>query len=232
MTPRKRLTKNKDLPPNLGYDLKGGIIYYYYRHPNTKVKTYWGKVTRKKAIAAANILNARFAEASDLIGSVTTLKSGNKGSEHTFKFILERFQRDHLPTQKLKDKTLNSKKSRIKRLSKDIGHKNIELFSIKELAEYLDNSFTNDPYIRMRSLLIELYNFAKRKGLYIGQDNPAEVTEKKAGDSKQRSRLTKEGFTAIHDIAPDWMKDAMDFALITLQARNEVVNAKFDGSWK
>jgi integrase len=228
MAPRKRLTKNKDLPPNLGYDNKGGKIYYYYRRPDTKVKTYWANATRRKAIAAANVLNAKFEKADNLIGAVMTNTITKNDSAYTFNNVLSRFQSEFIPSQNLKPKTLRVKESRIKRLQKDIGSENIESYSLKNLAEYLDETFVNDTYLRMRSLLGEVYNFAKRKGLYTGQDNPAHVTEKKSGNGKQRTRMTKEGFKAIYDEAPDWLKDAMDFALITLQARNEVVNAKFD----
>ena len=63
-----------------------------------------------------------------------------------------------------------------------------------------------------------------RKLFYVTAPNPTEQSNGK----KKRQRLSLEGYKAVYEIAPDWLQDAMEFALITLQARHETANARFD----
>lgn len=225
MAARKRLQKNKDLiGTNVGYHVKGGQMYFYYIHPVTKIKTHWGAVDRRDAINAARKLNAMLFREDDLVSDVIH----SKAKEYHFAAILARFQLEALPEQALRPKSLNRKLALIKRLAVDVGDKNIEAFTLKDLAQYLDDYFAGDAYIRARSLFSEVYRFAKRKGLYTGQDNPADDTERKTVPKKKRVRMTKEGYKAIRTAAPEWLQDAMDLALITLQGRYEVVHARFD----
>lgn len=227
--PRRRSKKNRDLPDNLSVDTKkNGAVYYSYIHPITKKKHHWGSVPKAKAVAAANQLNAKLMESENLIASVLTSETGNTKQDVLFSTVFDRYKKEHLPSKKIKASTLKIHLYRLDRLKEDLGNENIQLFTVKALSDYLDKSFSKDPYIKHRSLLIDVYKFAKRKGIYVKTDNPALETEPKNDVAKVRQRLDIDGYKAIYEIAPGWMQDAMDFALITLQGRNEVLNAKFD----
>jgi len=229
MPPRRRSKKNRDLPDNLSVDTKkNGAVYYCYTHPITKKRNHWGRTTKARALAAANQLNAKLMQSEDLIAEALTKETGNTVTDALFKTVIERYKSECMPNKKNKASTLEIQGYRLKRLEADLGGKNIQHYTLKELSDYLDSNFDKDPYIKYRSLLIDIYRFAKRKGIYVKSDNPASETEAKNNISKSRKRLTVEGFKAIYDVAPFWMQDAMDFALITLQGRSEVVNAKFD----
>lgn len=174
------------------------------------------------------MLNAKLMLSEDLISSVLIAETGNTVDGAMFPVVIDRYTKEHLPTKKIKATTLKIHEYRLNRLTKDLGQKNIQTYTIKELADNLDKNFIKDPYIKHRSLLIDIYKFAKRKGIYVKTDNPAMETEAKNNVEKSRLRMDTDGYKAIYEVAPGWMQDAMDFALITLQGRNEVVNAKFD----
>jgi integrase len=215
MAARRRSDKNRDLEPNLHES--GG--YYKYRHPQTGKYHGMGS-DRKKANAAARKLNAMLIPSNDLVSRVVTEQRVLFGD------IIKRYRTEYLPTKKLKPRTLEETTYRLNRLERDLKDKQVEAMSIKMVADYLDENFQNNAYIKIRGLLSELFRFGATKGLC--DTNPAENTLAKAADEKQRRPLTKEWFKAIYAHADDWLKVAMDFALITLQRRSDLCSAKFD----
>lgn len=46
---------------------------------------------------------------------------------------------------------------------------------------------------------------------------------------KQRKRHTVEGLKAIREVAPPWLRNAIDLALITAQRRSDILDMRFDG---
>ncbi len=64
-----------------------------------------------------------------------------------------------------------------------------------------------------RALLVDIFNHAASKGLC--PDNPASSTINRI-EKKQRKRHTVEGLKAVREVAPPWLRNAIDLALITL----------------
>jgi integrase len=104
------------------------------------------------------------------------------------------------------------------------------------LGDWLKKTFArNDPYMKNRFRLIVLWKFAISCGYVV--TNEAEATlerslsKKIKGNRKVRLPLALDEFWAIHKLAGEkemlWMQSAMEWMLITLQARNETVNFKF-----
>ncbi|QEW06322.1 tyrosine-type recombinase/integrase [Nitrincola iocasae] len=215
MAARIRSNKNRDLEPNL-YESGG---YYKYRHPQTGKYHGMGS-DRKKANVAARKLNAMLIPTNDLVSRVITEQSVLFGE------IITRYRKEYLPTKKLKPRTLEEVTYRLNRLERDLKDKRVDSMSIKVIADYLDENFQNNAYIKFRGLLSELFRFGATKGLC--DTNPAENTLAKVADDKKRRPLTREWYNAIYAHADDWLKVAMDFALITLQRRSDLCAAKFD----
>lgn len=230
MTPRARSRKKKDYPENLYSQTKGSREYFFYRHPITRQQTNWGAVDKKKAFAAARALNAKFFESEDLIQKVSLEAQGlSKGA--TFAHVIDKYRTEQIPKLKDAKGTIKNKQYRLNRIERDLGKHVMQTYTLRELAEYMDESFARDAYKKHRQTLIDLYAFARTKGLYTHRDNPAEALQaSKLDDEKDRQRLDLAGFKAVYDFAetPQWMKDAMDLAIITLQGRNEIVKARFD----
>ncbi|ATN93328.1 integrase [Marinobacter phage PS3] len=221
MAPRKRLKKNKDLADNLYGSVKNGVTYYQYRHPGTG--QYHSMGTNKlEANAAARQLNSILVSERNLVAEV--MGTADKDMSH----LIDRYRKELLPTKSLAASTEQTIKYRLNRLERDLGKKLLEDIDVQTIAEYLDDNFQRDSYIKHRAMLVELFRFAINKGLCpLEMGNPAEVTYAKSEYEKARRRLTLEQFWEIHAAAPVWIQLAMETALITLQGRAEVINMKF-----
>lgn len=221
MAPRKRLRRNADLPANLYANKVGGTTYYRYRRPDTGTFHNLGTV-KGEAMADARQLNAILSKAVDRVGAVLGT------AEQTMAHLIDRYRKEFLPEQALAASTVKLIGYRLGRFEKDLGDKLVEEIDVKVLAEYLDDNFKRDAYIKHRTALIDLFRFAQMKGLYPSDlDNPAAVTYPKASYEKQRQRMTLEQFKAIHTIAPSWLQIAMELGLVTLQGRTEVIGMQF-----
>ncbi|WP_375191857.1 phage integrase Arm DNA-binding domain-containing protein [Marinobacter sp.] len=221
MAPRKRLRRNVDLPPNLYSNKVGAVTYYRYRRPDTGTFHSLGTV-KGAAIADARQLNAILMKPADRVGRVMGT------AEQTMSHLIGRYRKEFLPGQGLADSTVQLIGYRLNRFEKDLGEQVVESFDVKACAEYLDDNFQRDSYIKHRTTLVDLFRFAQMKGLYPADlPNPAAATYPKAGYEKQRQRLTLDGFKAIYAAAPEWLQIAMQLALVTLQGRTEVINMQF-----
>lgn len=222
MAPRRRLSKNRDLPENL-YDTRvNGVTYFRYRHPVTGVFHGMGS-NKAEAAAAARQLNGILQAETSLVGQVM----GNDCQN--INHLITRFQKEYIPSRKLAPSTLQNTNYRLGRIGRDIGRRQIDQVDVQAIAEYLDDNFQRDSYVKHRAALIELFRFAIMKGLYPAEwGNPAETTYAKTGYGKARKRLTLEQFRKIHKAAPAWLQIAMEIALVTLQGRAEVIGMRFD----
>jgi len=218
MAPRRRIKKG--LEPNL-YE-NGG--YYKYRHPITRKERGMGK-DKKKAVAAARQLNAMFMSGQDLVAKIVSSYSEFPRLET----VIDRYVSEFLPTKELKQGSEEAEIGRLNRIKLDLGTKTLDKFTVKFCADYLDNNFAKNPYVKHRGSLKALFEFAKRKGLFSGE-NPINSTEKKTkqGNKKDRQRMTLKQYRELHSASPVWLQNAMDLSLLTLQGLNEVVTARFD----
>ncbi len=221
MAPRKRLRKNKDLVTNLYGSTRNGVTYYQYRHPQTGKYHAMG-TNRQEAVAAARQLNSLLIKESDLVGTV--LGTAGQNINH----LITRYREELLPTKRLAKSTASTVEYRLQRFEREIGNKLLDEVDVQFLAEYLDDKFERDSYIKHRATLIDLFRFAIMKGLYPAEaGNPAEITYAKSEYEKARRRMTLEQFWEIHEQAEPWMQLAMEIALITLQGRAEVINMRY-----
>jgi integrase len=217
MAPRKRIHKNLEL--NLYQNKVNGVEYYRYKHPKTG-KMHGMGTDKRKANAAARILNSKLLQIeSSLVDQV--LGTNDKDMN----YIIGRFQEEILPTKKLAVETMRSYGYRLDRISKDLGEKAIGIFTVEDIAKYLDENFEKSPYVKYRNTLAELFRFAILKGYRL--ENPVHTTYAKADVVKERQRMTLEQFQSLHSFVPEWMKIAMELALITLQGRHEICTMKY-----
>ena len=218
MSPRKRLSKNKGLPDNVYSYVSKGRTYYRYKHPLTGKMHSLGS-DKAQSFAAARVLNTKLVKETDIAQRILSPKAV------TLEKLVEKFEEEKLPTMDLVKKSREHYKRRLNRLKTDKPDWIIGEVTTEDIANYLDESFINDSYIKHRSVLSKLFNFSQNKG--YRSDNPVEPTEPKSNVKKQRKRLKLNEYKAIHAIAPDWMKIAMELSLLTLQGRHEVLNMKF-----
>lgn len=209
---RPRAKRNKDLPPNL---YRSGKNTWRYRHPITG-KFHGMGADKAKAISAARKLNDLLIPSSDLVSNVIGEVTFGEFAE---KFLNEKRRKDGRP---LSANSIKSYKNSLNRCTKwhGVALSSITLLMVNELLDSIPASVS----IETRSLLRQLFDLAISKGLIV--DNPAAQTIKRLR-VKQRKRHTLEGLTAIRNVSPDWLKNAIDLAMLTTQRRVDIVNMKW-----
>lgn len=213
--PRKRA--NRDLPLNLYYnqDTKG------YRYKDT-LKSKWHNFghDRQKAIKSAQILNAKLMTNTDLIAAVM--------AEHTLTVsaFIDDYKRSVMKERKLKKGTLENYLIRLRQIDSAFGRVPLNMVSLKQISTFLSAIASPRASNQARGRLIDLFNHAVARGLV--ESNEAAKTLKRNED-KQRKRHTKDGIKAIREHAPQWLKNAIDLALLISQRRCDLLNLRFDG---
>jgi integrase len=153
----------------------------------------------------------------DLVAKVT-----GSNSCILFESFLDQFENKIMVENDLAEATTREYKNRLVHVRKHLGKKPIDEISVKEIADFMD-LFPPKTSNKYRKFLMLVFKYAIGKGLC--HDNPAEKTLA-CKTSKSRTRLSLEGFVAIYEKAEQWLKNAMDIALQTLQRREDIVNIK------
>lgn len=123
------------------------------------------------------------------------------------------------------DKTATGHKIRLKRFERDIGDKALDLFGVRECADFL-RTVPESPRKRQqyRLLMIWIFACARQEGRVDG--NPVEATRKSAAP-RQRERLTLHQFSVIRSAALPWLQNAMDLSPVTLRRREDICGLCF-----
>lgn len=135
------------------------------------------------------------------------------------------FRTQDMSTRDWAEKTKYDYDVKLRKIEKDIGAAELASFHVRECADYLRTA-TESPRARQqyRMILIWIFDVAVQEGWI--EANPAQVTRRGTAKRK-RERLTMEGFIAIRDVAPTWLRNAMELSLVTLLRREDVVTLKF-----
>ena len=210
---RKRI---KDLPPNL-YENNG---YYQYKHPISGKHFGLGK-EKETAIEEAQQINYALKPLSERVQKI--LLNTNKKTQ-LFEEFIEYFKNEILPTRKLSNSMLKDYHRKLPHIIEELGKKSFEKLSIQDIAQFL-KKFPPNQSNNYRSALKVIFQYAIAEGLI--EKNLADATIKKTTEIK-RQRLTLDGFYKIKEQAPDWLKNAMDLALITGQRRSDIVALRWE----
>lgn len=217
MAPRSRT--HRGLEPNLYQSTRHGQTYFRYKHPING--TWHGMGNNKaKANAAARILNAKLL--TDGHGYVEKVLGV---ADKTMSHVVERYRTERVPELGSAAGTLALLHYRLARIEKDLGRRLVANITTQDCAEWLDNSFDRNAYVKHRGTLVKLFQFAQTKG--YRPDNPAEPTYAHKQQDKTRQRMTLEQYRALYDYAPHHMKIAMELGLVLLQGRAEVISMKY-----
>ena len=221
MMPRPRKKTRDDLPDNLYKENRAKGTYWRYKRPDTGQFKALGYVTKTEAIKAAKELNALLTDQS------LTNKVLDKNT--SFGVFLKVMRDEILPNRRIKGqllspKTLKDYSGIINLLDKQFGKLSFPDVRLSRISAYLDKLPPNTSN-KHRQMLTMVFKYAMSKELC--DDNPAEKTIKK-DDVKKRKPLELDAFNAIYGLAPQWFKNAMDIALYSLQARQDICRIKFN----
>lgn len=214
---RQRERRNKDLERYVRRDARG---YIRYKHPLMDKIQYFGK-----DLAAANevarIVNSRLSSQERVISAILDPRGGD-----TFDQVAHRFETEFVPTLKWSESYLRENTGRLAILRRELGDSTFQALEVLDISEAIDNNFKGDGRRLARNVLIHLYRFAIGKGLRRGT-NVAEEVLQTAKAPRQRHRIANySDFLRIREHADDFVRDAMDLSLITLQARQELCSMR------
>lgn len=212
---RPRSSKYKGLEPNLYYHAPSGL--YRYRHPKTGQLHYLSR-DKKACIEAARKLNAMLMPASDLVDQVVNPRC-------RFSLSIDYYRTHKLP--KLAEVTIKQHRVKLAKIEAKLSQHDASEISVLDVNDFLEAVSASINVRQLyRSLLKDLFKIAISKG-HTTENPAAAVLPNKF--EKKRMRLTLDAYQAIYAQAEDqWLRNAMDMALLTLQRRHDLALLRFD----
>lgn len=217
MVPRKRLNKNRDLPPFLYFVKNAG---YQLKLVNGKRKIV--SQNRTEAIIIANEYN-RIKRSTSKLDELLLDASSQSGLNLMVDSIIERMTADKTPGNNLLS-TWTNDAERIKSYFTMPGE-DITLSDVTEYMEHHHRGASNNVYNRKLSFLELVFDYAKDSGHMT--TNPAALKIKKPSERKKRKALDVDAFEKIRAAAPLWLRTAMDLTMQTTHAVLEISRIEY-----
>jgi len=213
MSPRPRNKQNKGLPPNL-YTNNNGTTFVYKRPDNGEREAFGSN--EAQAIDAAKQLNSLLMKGKDLVNQVL----GNNTSLSAF---IDTYKTEIVPAKELAQATLDNYTISLNSIqNSSMALKSMRDINLHDITEFLKD-FTARSSNQRRERLVDLFTHAIDRGLC--DTNPA-ANKLKQIYKKTKLKHTKEGVELIYNSAPQWLKNCMDVAMVTLQRREDIVKMK------
>lgn len=226
MAPRKRKRENEGLEQNVYTNTSKGHVYYYWQHPLLLTKEPLG-TDKNAANVTARALNKAIAG----MGIDPGVRA-EKVAGITVASLVEEYR--PVSFKKLKPTTRKAAGNYLERITGLFGNMIITRVTVKDLSEGI-NDLPDTVYIKMRTELIKLFDYALSRG-YIPHhmNSPARVLEKKSEPKAKRQRLEVTDLERIFKKSPDWLKVAIELMLHTGMRPDDVINLRYsdvaDGS--
>ncbi len=216
--PRRRNARNRPLPA--GMRERAG--YYSWTSPDGKE---FG-LGRDKAEAVAQVIEATL-HAQGLANKVRLVDRMSGSADRTFGAWMTLFE-TKLAGRKLAANTRRSYRSLAKRARTMFGDdamvERITTLEVANAFAKIQEEGKARTAQAFRSFLTDVFKGAVAAGWIT--TNPVLVTDEITVEVS-RARLTLEVYLAVHTVAHDWLRNAMDLALVSSQRREEVAAAKF-----
>ncbi len=220
---RPRGKKNVNLPEHVYFDARYGT--YRIKLSTGKFKSLGNH--RDTAISIANEYN-RLVRPNITMQVDDLIKHGKFSKEKCFgehvPVLLERILQDEQPSADLV-KTMEQDAKRSEDFFSNIPSSHISLQHVNDYIEEHHSESSANVQNRKVSWLKKLFTYAVDES--IMEINPANLKMRRRVEVKQRQRLKKEWFDAIHKAAPLWLQTAMDLSLQTTHARLEISRIKY-----
>lgn len=233
---RSRNHKNRDLEEFVCVDRKAnGVVYYSYKLPNGKKKSIKrpsgasDSAYKKHANQLARKLNHQLGrdqseeDAQAILNEYIMASDGFDKGQATIAKIIDKFKKEFLPEKRHAPSTLANKHYMCDQYKKLWGSMSIYDLSLKFISDHFE-TLTPAAYIKHRAFWIDVFAYSISKGISV--ENQPLKTLKKREERRKRKRLTLEWFKLVHEAAPEWYQRVMDFALLTLQRRGDLVRIK------
>jgi integrase len=222
-----RTKKNRDLiGTNIKCVTKAGKDFFYYILPNgTLAPLVHGDRTSsiEAAIALNQALRPSGSAVERVIAQATITHLRPEERDPHFIEVLDLFEKEWLPAQGYARASLEQRQIKLNQYRRHFQHKTIGHLDTFAIAQFL-RTFGAESARQHRVLLEQIFRFAASNG--FSTQRPMLDIEKRKQEKRKRARHTWEGYQAIYNACPQWLKNACDAALYTLQRRADLVNIK------
>lgn len=209
-------------PKNIEITRYKGTTYFRYKFPDGTRRVI--STDRDEAFEAARALNQRFEKqrADDIAEQVLKPRPRRATPKNPkFENVIEAFNVRVLQKRRLADQTRANYRGMLDGYVERWPDRTIQEFEVHDLSNLL-NECTPNTYPKHRKMLIDVFQYATSQGYRT--DNPGLLTMPSVeAPEKVRQRHTTEGYRAIYEAAPGWLKNAMGLALYSLQRREDIV---------
>jgi integrase len=137
---------------------------------------------------------------------------------------ITRWEQEIIPERNLAASSLTQYASHCRALQRLFGAVPIQELTTLIIADKL-NQLAPMKSNDLRGRLADILREAQADGLI--SDNPAVVVRRRI-INKKRKRLSLDAFYAIREQSPQWLKNAMDLALLTLQRESDILTLRYD----
>lgn len=222
------------MPPRYSHpDLEGfpGLTCYSKKLKSGKTVLYWRLDGKAIGSGTPDDMKAAYLLFKSQSDNPIVERMGGNHSNLLWSDVIDLFERDYYKFQTdaadarniWSERTALEHRRRLKVYRGKFLKRPFNSISQTEISQ-LVKSFVGDGQVQNRNLLIHVYRFALDLGACM--DNLAENTLPPLKRKRRTVRLDKAGFDAIYAVAPNWLQNAMDISLLTLQARQEVLLMK------
>jgi|SRR5471030_296842 len=222
---RKRLAKNRGLPPNLYQNTAG---YFYYVDPDRGAGQGTKGLGRDKAKAMQWARQANALIAVRAPTPVADWVSGKK--DYSLVDWIPIYKELWVAQKKPAESTLRNVSSYLEMLKVvDFAWRKLSDINTAHIAEYLKVTSTGrgaSTALHLRARLGDIFRMAETQGLIDMGRSPVTATYVPER-AVTRERLSLDQFNAIRAHAPIWLQRGMDLALLTGQRREDIGNMKF-----
>lgn len=218
MSPKKVYDLNT---PNLTFDKSSGR--YRYRSPITGKRETLSR-DRDEAIEKAEILNA--------LVETRRLERIHGHVSISLGLVIDSYISERIPMLPWEDLHTRNILTSLGAIKKDLGSQPLKKVDRQVIAKWIAaRGVAGHAKRRYRLTFCRLFEHAignKWADLNEGEMVPKYSRSKKLAENKVlRKRMTLDQFWLIHDNAPLYIQIAMQMSLVTLQARQEILNMQY-----
>lgn len=221
MAPKKRNTNNSDLTgTNIKVSAKGGKDYFYYIMPDGSHQPL-EHGDRASSIEAAHILNRALRPSGSIAERIINAPPRPTTKNPLFIEVIDQFEQGWLPLQNYSAQSLDGRQIKLRQYRREWPHTVIGDLDTFAIAQYL-RKCTPSAARQHRILLEQFFRFAASNGFTTAR--PMQEIERRKEEPRKRARHTWEGYKAIYDASPQWLRNACDAGLYSLQRRADLVS--------
>lgn len=221
--------KGNSLAPHLKtVRKKNGTRFFYYIMPDGSLESL-GK-DQNAAIEAANALNVALRSSGSLVERVLDIAKQPKRKKYDptnppMSQVIQEFKdevlADDLARKKIGKDSYNNKLSILELYGQSLNKVTCQEVTTFDLATILKTKTGNTQQKHM-PVLKKLFRFAISSGYRVS--NPANELSPKEPEKRKRKRHTWDGYQAIWQSSPEWLRNAINVALYSLQRRSDLVS--------